>query len=292
MYKMIAIDLDGTLLNSYGEISEENKSILRKCAKQGIEVVLASGRVLNSVINFSKEIGDLNYAISGNGSILYDLKNDKVIYDNNMNKEKVLKIIKICEENSIYYSVYTSEGIIAKGLDYNVLVYQNENITKKREKRVNITIVQDVYTYIKYSNIDKFLKISICDEDKVVFSSIMRKLKGIEGIDVLEVAHMSKKTIKVGNEIIPIEYYYTEITNENVNKWEAIKVLINKIGISKNQVICIGDNVNDKEMIENSGLGVAMENSNPEIKAIAKVITSDNNSSGVAKILMLQSIMN
>lgn len=288
MYKMVAIDLDGTLLNSYGEISEENKDTLRKCIKEGIEVVLASGRVLNSVINFSKEIGNLNYAISGNGAILYDIKNEEVLYNNNMDKEKVLQIIKICEENSIYYSIYTLDGIIAKGLDYNVLVYQNENITKKREKRVNITIVQDVYTYIQHTDITNFLKISICDEDQAVFSSIMKRLKKIPEVDVLEVAHMSKKTIKVGNETIPIEYFYTEITNENVNKWEAIKVLMDKEGLTKNEVICIGDNINDKEMLENAGLGVAMGNSNPYIKEIAKAITSDNNSNGVAKILLLQ----
>lgn len=285
MYKMVAIDLDGTLLNSYSEISDENKKALRKSVQEGMEVVLASGRVLNSVINFSKEIGELNYAISGNGSILYDLKNEEVLYDNNMDKEKVLQIIKICEENSIYYSIYTLEGIIAKNLDYNVLVYQNENIRKQEGKRVNITVVQDVYKYINYINTDKFLKISICDEDKSVFSSIMRKLRKINNIDVLEVAHMSQKTIKVANEIIPIEYFYTEITNENVNKWEAIKVLLAREGLTASQVICIGDNVNDLEMLENAGLGVAMGNSSSDIKAVAKAITLDNNSNGVAEIL-------
>ena len=290
MYKMVAIDLDGTLLNSYSEISEENKTALRNAMQNGIEVVLASGRILNSVLNFCIEIGDLNYAISGNGSILYDIKNSKVIYDNNMDKEKVMQIIKICDENSIYYSIYTEDGIIAKDLDYNVLVYQNENLTKNKQKRVNITIVQDICEYINYCNLNKFLKISICDGDKAVFSNIMKKLKKIENIDVLDVAHMSKKSIKVGNETIPVEYFYTEITNENVNKWEAIKVLMEKMSIEKNEVICIGDNVNDIEMIQNAGFGVAMGNSSPDIKAIAKAVTADNNCNGVAKILKMQFI--
>lgn len=288
MYKMVAIDLDGTLLNSYGEISEENKTVLRKCMNDGMEVVIASGRVLDSVINFSKEIGKLHYAISGNGSVLYDLKEERILYDNNMQKDKVLKIIEICEENSIYYSLYTSDGIIAKSLDYNVMVYQNENLVKNEEKRVNITIVQDVQHYIEMFGVEKFLKISICDADKVVFASIMRKIKDIPNIDVLEVAHMSRKTIRIGSETLPVEYFYTEITNENVNKWEAIKVLLGITGIESDQVICIGDNVNDKEMLMNAGLGVAMSNSSPYIKAIAKVVTANNNESGVAKILELE----
>ena len=285
MYKMVAIDLDGTLLNSFSEISDENKNALRESIENGMEVVLASGRILDSVVNFSKEIGNLKYAISGNGSILYDLEERQVIYDNNMNKEKVLRIIKICEENSIYYSIYTLDGIIAKGLDYNVLVYQNENIRKQKEKQVSITIVQDVYEYIKFIDTEKFLKISICDGDKAVFASIMRKIREIDNIDVLEVAHMSKKTIKVANEVIPIEYFYTEITNENVNKWETIKIVLAREGLTAKDVICIGDNVNDMEMIENAGLGVAMGNSNPDVKAVAKAITLDNNSNGVAGIL-------
>lgn len=285
MYKLIAIDLDGTLLNSYGEISEENKFALRKNIEQGREIVLASGRVLNSVLNFSKEIGDLNYAISGNGSLLYDIKKEEPIYDNNMDKEKVLKIIKICEENSIYYSIYTANCIITKSLNYNILVYQNENLRKEESKRVNIEVWPDVYGYIQSSNINKFLKVSICDDDKHIFSNIMKKLRDIQGIEALDVAHMSKKSIKIGNNIIPVEYFYTEITNENVNKWEALQYLINKLGISPHETMCIGDNVNDKEMIENAGLGVAMSNSNPEIKMIAKAIIPDNNSDGIAKIL-------
>ena len=285
MYKLVAIDLDGTLLNSDGEISEENKIALRESIKSGKEVVIASGRILNSVINFSKQIGNLNYAISGNGSLVYDLNNEKIVYDNNMSKEKVLKIVEICEKNSIYYSIHTFDKIITKSLNYNILVYQNENMRRDRYKRVNIEVWPDVYEFIKNSTNERFLKMSICDDDKPIFANILKKLREIKGIDVLDVAHMSRKSIKVANEIIPIEYYYTEITNENVNKWEAIKCLLEKLSIDPKETICIGDNYNDKEMLENSGLGVAMSNANPYIKMIAKAIIKDNNSSGIADIL-------
>lgn len=107
MYKLIAIDLDGTLLNSYGEISEENKIAIKKAIENGIEIVLTSGRVMSSIKNFSKEVGTKNFLISGNGAAVLDIRNNIIIFNQNLEKEKVLKIIKLCEENSIYYSVYT-----------------------------------------------------------------------------------------------------------------------------------------------------------------------------------------
>ena len=96
---------------------------------------------------------------------------------------------------------------------------------------------------------------------------------------------MSRKKIKSGTEDIDIQYYYTEITNKDVNKWTAIEFLINKLEIEPGEVVSIGDNLNDKEMVENSGLGVVMGNSNPKMKEIADVIVADNNSEGVLEAI-------
>lgn len=285
MYKIVTIDLDGTLLNSFGEISEVNLNQLRKCINAGTEIVLTSGRVVSSIKNFANEIGGNNYLIAGNGSTVYDIKNEKVIYENTIPKEKVLKIIKICEENSIYYSVYTEKFIITKSLNYNILFYSKENLKKNNMEKTNINITQDIYSYLESMEDNKVSKISICDKDKVIFSSILKKLREIAGIDVLDVAHMSRKYIENGTDVVPVEFYYTEITNENVNKWEAIKFLIDRLKILPQEVIAIGDNINDKEMIENAGMGVAMGNSAPYIKELAKDVTLDNNENGVAETL-------
>lgn len=285
MYKIITIDLDGTLLNSFGEISEENIMALRKCLEKGIEVVLASGRVVSSIKNFANEIGNNNYLISGNGSTVYDIKNEKIIYHNTIPKEKVLKIIEICEENSIYYSVYTEKGIITKSLNYNILFYHKENLKKVNSEKTNINIVQNNYDYIESLEDSQISKISVCDKDKIVFDGILKKMKQIEKLDVLDVAHMSRKYIENGTEIVPIEFYYTEITNENVNKWEAIKFLAEKLNIKAEEVMAIGDNINDKEMLENAGLGIAMGNAASYIKEFADYVTLDNNNNGVAKAI-------
>ena len=202
-----------------------------------------------------------------------------------MPKQKVLEIINICEENSISYNVYTDQTILATGLKYNVLYYQKENLKKEESKQTKISIVDNLYEYVRDKKEDKFLKMTICDDNKTVFQSIIRKLRQIEGIEVLDVSHMSRKTIKQGTEEIVIEYYYTEITVQNVDKWYAIQYLMEKLKITKEEVIAIGDNVNDKKMIEEAGLGVVMEGSTPEINGIANYITTSNNEEGVAKTL-------
>ena len=284
MYKLIAIDLDGTLLNSYGEVTELNKKAIEYAISKGIEVILASGRDPQTMKKMSKELGIENYLIAGNGANIYDIKAEKNIYENFIKKEKALEIIKICKENSIFFNVYTNVGIITETINYNVNVFNNENSHRPNNKRTNIEIVDSVYNYISNNNLE-ILKIIICDNSKIIFNNIRQKLKTVKGIEVLEVEHMSKKIIKDGTDEYKVEYYYTEVTNCNANKWNTIEKLIQKLNINKEEVICIGDNMNDLEMITNAGLGIIMKNSALEKRNIAKYITDDNNSDGVGKAI-------
>ena len=165
------------------------------------------------------------------------------------------------------------------------MYYQKENLKKEESKKTKISIVENIYEYVKNTKENNFLKMTICDENKTVFQSIMRKLKQIENIEVLDVSHMSRKTIKQGTEEFVIEYYYTEITAQNVDKWNAIEYLIEKLNIKKEELIAVGDNINDKNMIINAGLGITMQGSTPEVIEIADYVTTSNNDEGVAKAL-------
>lgn len=288
MYKIIAIDLDGTLLNSQGKVSVNNKEAIQKAIQNGVEVVLCSGRVRGSVENIAKEIGADNYLISGNGSEVYDIKNKMPIYQKFINKERILEIAKFCEENSIFYIVHAENSIIASSIKYNVLVHNSENNKKPIEKRTNINITENIYEYIKNSSQESFSKITICDGTESIFKGIMEKLRKIKDIDVLEVAHMSNKIVELGTEKHELQYYYTEVTAKNVNKWNALQFLIKKLDINNNEVMTIGDNINDKEMLENAGLGVVMGNSAPYIKNVGDVVVADNNNDGVAEAVIHQ----
>ena len=285
MYKLITIDLDGTLLNRYGEVTEYTKDIIKKTTNKGVLVVLASGRISESVLTIAKEIGADKYYISGNGSVLYDMQKNEILYENYLTKEKVLEIIELCDKNSIYYNIYTENAVLAKSLNYNVAFYNYENTKKSSDKKTDINIVEDMYNYIKNSNLNKFLKITICDENKIVFSSILRKIKNISDIDVLEVSHMSQKKIKTGTKEVEVGYFYTEVSSKNVDKWFAIEKVMELENIKKEEVMALGDNNNDIVMIKNAGLGVAMGHSNEQVKKVADYITVDNNEDGVAKAI-------
>lgn len=280
MYKLIAIDLDGTLLNSYGEISQGNREAIEYALKNNLEVVLASGRDPKTMEKISLNLGINNYLIAGNGASIYDIKQEKNIYEKFIKQEKALKIIQICKDNSIFLNLYTDKGIITESLNFNVKVFNSENTHKALEKQTNIEVVNDLYQYTKDNKLN-ILKIIICDESKIIFNNIIQKLKMIGGVEVLDVEHMSRKKIRIGTEEIDVEYFYTEISSKNVDKWNAIEFLTEKLQIKKEEVICIGDNINDKKMVENAGIGIAMGNSALAVNNIGDFITEDNNSDGV-----------
>ncbi len=285
MYKLIAVDLDGTLLNSYGNISEKNKNSIKKSMEKGAEVVIASGRPVSSAKAYANEAGANKYVICGNGSVLYDIQKEQILYNKSIDKQKVLQIIKICEENSIFYSIYTENLTIAKSLNYNILFYNNENKKMPDDKKTNIKIINNIYKYLEDNPNTEILKITVCDENSIIFGGIVKRLKEIKDIDVLEVQHMARKVITSGTKEIKIEYHYTEITSKNVNKWNAIEKLADILKIEKEEIMAIGDNMNDKEMIENAGLGIIMENSAPYMKKFADKVVSNNNEDGVSEAL-------
>lgn len=285
MYKLVAIDLDGTMLNSYGIVTENTKKVLREKIAQKMEIVIASGRTTSSILPIVDEIGGINYFIAGNGALIYDIQNKKVVYDKFIPKAKILEIIKICEENSIFYTVYTENEIITKTLKYNVLYYHKENLKKEESKQTKIKIVEDIPKYIENNENNNYLKIMICDESQLIFNAVINKIKKVKNVEILDVGHQSRKFIKDGTEDISIEYYYTEITLDNVDKWTSLEYLIGILNIDKSEIIAIGDNENDKKMIQNAKLGIAMGQSSPKITEIADIITDTNDEDGVAKIL-------
>ena len=285
MYKLVTVDLDGTLLNSYGEVTENTKEKIKKTQEKGVEIMIASGRPIDSIKTIAEEINSKKYFIAGNGAIIYDIQKEKIIYEKYIPRQKIIEIAKICEENNISYNIYTEKNIITQDLKYNVLYYYKENLKKDANKITSIIKVDSILEYVKNEPNIKCLKITVCDENQTIFKSIVRRLRAIENIDVMDVSHMSRKVFKQGTEDIEIGYFYTEISPTQVNKWQAIKYLLPILQIKPEEVIGIGDNINDKEMIENAGLGVCMGQSTPVIKEISDEITDSNTEEGVANVL-------
>lgn len=191
--------------------------------------------------------------------------------------QKVIDLVKICDENNIYYTLNTEKYILSKKLNYNLLYYYYENSKKKEAKKTNINIVENIKKYIEENDIGEVTKITISDENKLIFNGIMKKINNITGINVLEVSNMSRKIIKSGTEQNELNYYYTEITKENVDKWNTLKRLAEHLKIKENEIAAIGDNINDLKMIQNAGCGIIMGESSLASKNLGNPIVKSNN---------------
>ena len=285
MYKLVAIDLDGTMLNSKGIVTDKTKKTIKKAIAKGIEIIIASGRNINSIRTIANETGINKYCISGNGAAIYDLRNDEILYERYLPKDEILKTIKILENNDIYYTVYTDDFLLTKRLNYSTLSYYSNNLRLPEERRAKIALVKDLYEYVEENEEEKFLKIMICEENSKKFSKVINELKQIEGITTLEMGHTYKKITLLDGVERSLEYFYAEILNKDSDKWNAIEYLIKELNIKKEEVITIGDNSNDFKMLENAGLGISLKGSNPKAIEKADVIVSDNNSDGVAEAI-------
>lgn len=280
MYKLIAIDIDGTLLNSKSELTEKTIDALKRASEKGVYIVLTSGRMSTVVNDFCKKIGADKYLIAENGASIVDMEKQEIIYKNYIPKNVVLDIVDTCEENDIYYMIYTNKELIVKSLKHMALFFYKQNYNPNARIETHIAD----RTYIEDIN-DDFTKIMICDEDRAVYNSIVNKLDKISAIDVTAIPHISQKTVVVGTEETTISYSYADIAARGTNKWSAIEVLMEMLDIDSNEVIAIGDNINDMQMVKNAGLGVAMENGSPALKEVAKEIAPSNDDDGVAYIV-------
>ena len=280
MYKLIAIDIDGTLLNSKGELTEKTKQVLKEATKKGIYIVLTSGRLTGKVKCFSDEIGADKYLIAENGASLINLQTGELEYSRYISKEVINKVLDVCQDNNIYYMVYTNKELIVKNIKHMAMFFHKQNFNPNA--RIN-TIVAG-RDYIENVS-DAITKLMICDEDRSIYNNIVSKLNEISEIDVTPVPHISKKKLEIDGEEQEVTYSYADVSAKGANKWNAIHNLIEKLGILPSEVIAIGDNINDIKMIENAGLGVAMQNGSPHVRAIADVIAPSNNEDGVAYIV-------
>lgn len=284
MYKFIAIDIDGTLLNSAGELTKYTKDTIKKVTSMGVKVVLTSGRVTDSVRGIASELNTDRHIICDNGATIVDLDTSEVVFSKYIDKSTIIKLVDFCVTNNIYYMVFTNKEIIVKDLKHMALAFYKQRHHLKDEATGMSQIKFAGIDYIQKIK-EPFTRIIICDEDRAIYNSIVNMLKNFDDIELLSSPHVSHKIIKDGDKDIVLSYSYAEILAKDTNKWTAIKSLTDKLGIKKDEIIAIGDNFNDLEMIQNAGLGIAMNNGSPIAKQAARVIAPSNNEDGVAKIM-------
>ncbi|MCB2292891.1 Cof-type HAD-IIB family hydrolase [Clostridium algoriphilum] len=266
-YKLICIDMDGTLLSDEKTVSERNLRAIRLANEQGVRIAVCTGRIFTSADYFSNLLGVKSPVIAANGAYIREKDRDEVIYNASIGENKCRKLLSVFKQYDIYPHFYTNEMIFTENAAFSTRFYKEANKKLSKDKQIKVLIVRDWdEVFKKYEN-EIFKGIGVdADAEKI------RKAKiAIRNMDAFEV--------------VSSKFDNFEVTNKGVTKGNAVKILANYYGIESEQIICIGDSENDLSMIKYAGLGVAMGNADGVVKEAAQYITETNNNDGVAKAI-------
>lgn len=263
MVKLIASDLDGTIIDKNNNICQENLKAIKKINNANIPFVVCTGKTY-SIYKELCSCFDASYGIFGNGTSVIDLKSEKILFENVLDFLDVKKCIELAKSQNLHVHIYTNNYIITEKLLY--LDLRNYKLQKKHKNNtLKFKFVPDLLNYIN----NKSLSIS-----KIIISgtssldNVKNYLLNIN-VDIYSV----KKYGEYKDEIINKEYEYLDIIPKNTNKDTAIDFLCNYLKINKNEILAIGDNLNDLELVQNAGIGVAVANAYEELKKVATYTT-------------------
>ena len=279
MIKLIASDMDGTLLNDEHTISEENIKAIKIAEERGCHFTIVTGRDYSGIKNFFQEFDLKCECILSNGAEYRDINGD-VIERITIDNDTVRKIVQVMMEANVAIEMFTEDGMIIINEDiYKESLLQRFRRYNKGKTDLEIIeiarnmydtwkpeMIKDVEGFLD-SNTD-ILKIMTYHEDAQYIKELKEKLKNIEGVAVAST---------FANDI--------EISNIQAQKGLILAKVIEKMGIKKEEVIVLGDSFNDYSMFTEFENSFAMENAIPEIKEIAKYITDSNDNDGVAKAI-------
>lgn len=260
MIKLIAIDLDGTLLTKDRTISPENKAAIKEAKAQGIKVVLCTGRPLLGMTHFLEELnlrepGD--YGITYNGGLVQKTDTGEILSQKTLTREETQELYELSQAINVPCNFIDLEKIY------------EPPYPKGRDSLYPTVMNALPYKPITLNELPEDAAIN-----KVVFCYDQEVLD--EAIATIPASYYKKYTIMKSRPIL------LEMMNKEVDKGKGIAVLCGLLGIEPDEVMALGDEANDQAMIEYAGIGVAMENAVPEIKEIAQFITKNNDEHGVA----------
>lgn len=265
-YKIIACDMDGTLLDSKSQISRKNLEAIEKLCDMGVYFVPTSGRTYSEIPKELIENPKIRYVIGSNGAMVFDKKTGKYILTC-IEKEQILKIYDIV----VKYGAYVS-------FRYNGKVFADIS-QQNRETLDYLNVCEPHKECIKLGELKENLREFISGIDYVeVFANFFHSNEDRDkcNLEILELGNL--KTVKAWD-------FNLEIFNAEAGKGRALKKLAESLNIDISDTIAVGDSDNDASMIETAGLGLAMGNSVESIKKIADEVICDNDSHAIKYIL-------
>lgn len=261
-YKMIVLDLDGTLTNAQKEITPKTKAALLKAQQQGVRIMLASGRPTYGIVPPAEqlEIGRHGgYILAYNGGVILDWSTRKVVYEQTLDETLVPQIYREAMAAGMQILTYQGEAIATTDTQ-DEYVRHEAFINKMPLVQYNDFLAQVTYP------INKCL---VVGPPAPLHQLELRLAREMEGkISVYRSADFFLECVPLG-----------------IDKAQSIDRLITLLGINRSEVIACGDGYNDLSMIQFAGLGVAMSNANADIQARADFVTLSNEEDGVAHVV-------
>lgn len=264
MIKLISTDLDGTLLDSNMNISENNLKALHRCVDEDIHIVVATGRSFHSVPIQVREIEGLEYLICANGAKIYDNISEELFYAEYLDCDALKKIWHIFDDMSIICEIfwdgkpYVSKQLFESPEEYGMPFRFREYFVNSR------TPVDDIKKFTD-ERISEIENINFLFSDMQLRDSFAKYLADLNCFTLTS--------------SFP---FNLEIGGVGVNKAAALDKICKKLGVLPEEVMSFGDNANDITMIKYAGVGVAMENAVSEVKKAAVFVTRDRDDDGVA----------
>ena len=262
---MVALDLDGTTLNSKVELSDGNRDAIEEAARQGVYVVASTGRSFNSLPPAVKELNAISYAITSNGAHINNVETGESIYDDYVSKEAIEEVIALKEKFDVYFEAFIQGQ-----------AYIDESIYRDIEKN---GCPERNAEYVLWS------RKPVPDID-----SMMREHAGvIENINICfntaDDVELAKPTVlAIPNATITSSFKVNlEVGGPNTSKKTALIELMSRLGVSSDELMCCGDAPNDIQMLELAGIGIAMGNAWGGTKDHADYVVGTNDEDGVAE---------
>lgn len=262
MYKVVFIDIDGTLRNDLGEISRRTKEAVRRAVESGIIVIICSGRPVRSTVEVSEKCFASEFIITSNGAYGYNYKENKCMFKNKMEKQACLKLYELAEKNNVNFIMNTEKGRFC---------------TKKKNNETDYLLNEQIEEFLEKTDVMQCL---LHDSS---FEKIRDLKPYVEKIENVGIKNQSKSLTDPNKN--PLSYTYFDIADEKTSKGFGVKKMCEALNIDVKDAISIGDDYNDVSMFEQTGLSVVMGNANDEVKSKAKYKTLDNNKDGVAVFL-------
>ena len=272
MVKLIASDLDGTIIDRNNHIFENNLKAISDINKKNIDFVICTGKTYPIIKGLCSKF-NAQYGIFGNGNQIIDLRTGKEIYKKLLTEDEISSCLDIAKKHNLHVHLYTDSSIITEELKYMDLRNYNLQKHKDYQNSLGITIVQDISLYLKFNKVNVFKLIISAEND---LSDIKSEILNSKDLDVTTI----RKYGEYKDKVIDKEYEYLDVSPKGINKNAALEILKDYLKIDNSEVMAVGDNLNDIEMVKNSGIGVAVANGYDELKQVAKYVTTNSVENG------------